>query len=128
MSRYTVGVLRELSASHFLIGGDWGRENQPHSHEYRLEAIFEGDALDRHGYLVDISVVEKHLDLVLSRYRGRMLNELPELESKNPSLERFARLVAEALARALAPEGLDALTVKLWESPQAFATYRVSFR
>src|SRR4051812_31147513 len=116
MSRYTVGVLRELTASHFLIGGDWGRENDPHSHDYRLEASFAGDALDQHGYLLDIPVVGQPLDRLVERYRGAMLNELPELEGKNPSLERFARLLAEGLARALAPEALDSLTLKLWES------------
>ena len=128
MSRYTVAVLRELTASHFLIGGDWGRENEPHAHDYRVEASFSGDALDRHGYLVDISVVEQHLDKIVERYRGRMLNDLPELEGRNPSLERFARLLAEGMARALAPENLDALSIKLWESPTAFATYTVAFR
>src|SRR5207253_1465588 len=94
MSRYGVAVLREFSASHYLIGGDWGRENEPHAHDYRLEASFAGDALDRHGYLLDIAVVEKHLDALVDRYRGRMLNDVPELEGKNPSLERFARLLA----------------------------------
>jgi 6-pyruvoyltetrahydropterin/6-carboxytetrahydropterin synthase len=128
MSRYTVCVLRELRASHFLIGGDWGRENEPHAHDYRLEASFAGDALDQHGYLLDISVVEQHLDRLVERYQGRMLNDLPELEGKNPSLERFARLLAEGLARALTPETLVSLTVKLWESATAYATYTVSFR
>ncbi|HVU50255.1 MAG TPA: 6-carboxytetrahydropterin synthase [Polyangia bacterium] len=127
MSRFTVGVVREFIASHFLFGGDWGAENQPHSHHYRLEAIFEGDELDRHGYLLDIAVVKEHLDALVGRYRDKSLNELPELGGRNPGLEPFARVLAEALAGALlpalSPGTLRSLTVKLWENQEAFATY-----
>ena len=58
MARYTVGVIRDFVAQHYLIGGDWGRENQLHSHHYKLEVIFAGDELDQHGYLLDIAVVK----------------------------------------------------------------------
>jgi 6-pyruvoyltetrahydropterin/6-carboxytetrahydropterin synthase len=131
MSRYTVGVIRDFIASHFLFGGDWGRENQPHAHHYRLETIFAGDALDRHGYLLDIAVVKEHLDAVVARFRDRMLNDLPELGGGNPGLEPFARVLAESLVRTLVPalpeHTLTALTVKLWENEEAFATYTLAF-
>jgi 6-pyruvoyltetrahydropterin/6-carboxytetrahydropterin synthase len=125
--RYTVAVIRDFIAQHFLFGGDWGRENFLHSHHYEMEAIFAGDELDQHGYLLDIAVVSEHLDRLVDRYRDKTLNELPEFEARNPSLELFARLLTEGLARSLAPQGLRALTVKLWENPQAFATYTLAF-
>src|SRR6185436_4157222 len=108
----------------FLIGGDWGRENQPHSHHYRLEAIFEGDRLDRHGYLLDIAEVEPRLDGIVERYRDRMLNELPEMAGANPSLERFAHVIADRVALDLPAGQVTMLTVKLWESATAFAMCR----
>jgi 6-pyruvoyltetrahydropterin/6-carboxytetrahydropterin synthase len=127
MSRFTVGVIRDFIASHFLFGGDWGRENEPHTHHYRMETIFAGEALDRHGYLLDIAVVKEHLDRLVARYRDKMLNDLPELAGKNPGLEPFARALAEGLAHtllpALPPRTLTSLTVKLWENDEAFATY-----
>jgi 6-pyruvoyltetrahydropterin/6-carboxytetrahydropterin synthase len=130
MSRYTVGVIRDFIASHFLFGGDWGPENQPHAHHYRMEVIFAGDALDRHGYLLDIAVVKDHLDALVARFRDKMLNDVPELAGQNPGLEPFARVLAEGLARTLVPElggkTLSALTVKLWENDEAFATFRLS--
>jgi 6-pyruvoyltetrahydropterin/6-carboxytetrahydropterin synthase len=130
MSRFTVGVLRDFIASHFLVGGDWGRENEPHTHHYRLEAVFAGDELDRHGYLLDIAVVKEHLDSLVARFRDRRLNDLPELAGMNPGLEPFARVLAEGLARtlgpALRPGALTELTIKLWENEEAFATYTLS--
>ena len=121
---YTVGILRAFVARHELFGGDWGRENQPHSHHYRMEAIFEGDRLDEHGYLIDIALVEPRLDALVERYRDRMLNELPELEGENPGLERFARVLADRLIEGLPRGHVQAVTIKLWESETAFATCR----
>jgi 6-pyruvoyltetrahydropterin/6-carboxytetrahydropterin synthase len=121
---YTVGLLRAFVAEHRLVGGDWGKENERHSHPYRLEVVFEGDRLDAHGYLIDISVVEPRLDALCDRYRGSMLNELPELAGKNPGIEQLAIVIAERLAPDLAGSLVRALTVKVWESDTAFATCR----
>ena len=121
---FTVGILRDFVAQHFLIGGDWGRENQPHSHHYRFEAIFEGAKLDRHGYLLDIAEVEPRLDGIVERYRDRMLNDLPEFAGENPSLERFARIIADRVVTDLPAGSVEAITLKLWESETAFASYR----
>jgi 6-pyruvoyltetrahydropterin/6-carboxytetrahydropterin synthase len=127
MGSYTVGVIRDFVAQHYLVGGDWGRENQLHSHHYRLEAVFEGGALDRHGYLLDIAVVKTQLERLVDRYRDHTLNDLPEFAGLNPGLEPFARILAESLARGLeaALVGLAALTIKLWEDEEAYACYRL---
>ena len=119
---YTVGLLRAFVAEHRLVGGDWGKENERHSHPYRLEVVFEGDTLDAHGYLIDIAVVEPRLDALCDRYRGSMLNDLPEFAGKNPGVEQFASVIAERLAPELARSPVRAVTVKVWESDSAFAT------
>jgi 6-pyruvoyltetrahydropterin/6-carboxytetrahydropterin synthase len=128
MPMYTVGVIRDFVAQHFLIGGDWGKENKHHSHHYKLEAIFEGERLDRHGYLLDIAEVKKHLEEVVTRFEDHTLNELPEFAGLNPGLEPFARILTESIAGRLDTSGLHAFTVKLWENAEAFATYRITFR
>jgi 6-pyruvoyltetrahydropterin/6-carboxytetrahydropterin synthase len=125
---FGVCIVRDFVAQHFLIGGDWGRENQLHSHHYRWEALFEGPELDQHGYLLDIAELEPRLDALVERYRDRTLNDLPEVEGQNPSLELFARLLAEGAARAVDTSRLSAITAKLWENERAFATCRIALR
>jgi 6-pyruvoyltetrahydropterin/6-carboxytetrahydropterin synthase len=127
MPSYSVGVIRDFVAQHFLIGGDWGRENIHHSHHYKLEAIFEGERLDRHGYLLDIAEVKRHLEEVVERFAEHTLNDMPEFAGQNPGLEPFARILTENLAARLDTSALTALTIKLWENDEAFATYRLAF-
>ena len=128
MPSYSVGVIRDFVAQHFLIGGDWGRENERHSHHYELEAIFEGEKLDRHRYLLDIAEVKRHLEALVNRFSDKTLNDLPEFAGLNPGLEPFARILAEGLAARLDTRELTGLTLKLWENDEAFATCRLGFR
>ena len=121
---YTLAVKRDFVAQHYLIGGDWGAENQRHSHHYQVEVILEGDSLDRHGYLVDIVAVERNLEELAASYRDRTLNDLPEFAGLNPSIEHFTRILCNALASRLQTETLTAISVKIWENEIAWASYR----
>lgn len=125
---YKVAVRRRFTTFHHLIGGDWGAENQHHSHDYVLEVVCEGRTLDQHQYLFDISVLEKHLDAIVERYAGKSLNELPGFEGKNPSLELFARVISQHLEAALRTQPtLSGYDTVLWEHDSAWASYRVAF-
>src|SRR5580765_236424 len=95
---YTTAVKRDFIAQHFLVGGDWGAENQLHSHHYAVELQLEGATLDRHGYLVDIVEIAAALESRVAAYRDRTLNELPEFADLNPSIEHFARIICQHLS------------------------------
>lgn len=125
---YTLAVQRDFIAQHFLIGGDWGAENNLHSHHYMLELQLEGDALDQHGYLVDIVHVEQALDALVAAYRDKTLNDLPPFAGLNPSIEHFTRIAAEQLAATVSASNLTALTVRIWENQIAWAAYRMALR
>ena len=122
---YTLGVRRDFIARHFLIGGDWGPENFPNSHHYILELRLEGSELDQHGYLCDILDVEKHLDEIVGYYKEQMLNDKPEFDGLNPSIEHFARILATTLSERIKEENISALKVVLWENDSAWAAYNV---
>lgn len=119
---YSVTVRREFVAWHFLIGGDFGPENERNSHRYRVEARYEGPALDEHGFLLDIDEVDKLLDAVADRYRDQTLNDFTEFEGLNPSVEHFARIIGDALT--VRRPNLAALEVTVWEDDSAGAGHR----
>ena len=123
---YTLAVRRDFIARHFLIGGDWGPENYPNSHHYVLELQLSGAELDQHGYLCDIVDVEKQLDEVVAYYKEQMLNEKPEFEALNPSIEHFARILATALDERIDAPNITALKVVLWENKVAWASYELN--
>ena len=121
---YTIAVQRDFIAQHYLIGGDWGAENELHSHHYRLELQLEGAALDEHGYLVDIVDIERLLTVQVAHFRDRTLNDLPEFAGLNPSIEHFSRIIGQALSRGIVATNITGLVVKLWENDIAWAAYR----
>lgn len=123
---YTVAVKRDFVAQHFLIGGDWGAENEWHSHHYAVEVQLHGETLDRHGYLVDIVDIETHLNALVSHYKDKTLNDLPEFAGLNPSIEHFSRIFCTQLAERIQAETLTAVTVKLWENEIAWASFQLA--
>src|SRR4051812_46071293 len=123
---YSVVVRREFLAWHYLIGGDFGPENERNSHRYRVEVRYEGPELDGHGFLVDIDEVQRALDGVADRYRDQTLNDFPEFAGLNPSVEHFARILCDALT--LDRPNLSALEVTVWEDDEAAAGHRRSLR
>ena len=125
---YTVAVERDLIAQHFLFGGDWGRENSPHAHHYRIETLFHGNRLDEHGYLIDITIVDDFLDAVVERYRDCTLNNLPEFSGLNPSIEHFARILCDGLAARLDKIRISAIEVKVRETDRAWASCTREFQ
>jgi 6-pyruvoyltetrahydropterin/6-carboxytetrahydropterin synthase len=121
---YAVMVKTGLIAQHFLVGGDWGPENERHSHRYVLELQVEGPVLNEHGYLVDIVELEAQTERIKAYYRDKVLNELPEFSGLNPSLEHFARILCQSLGAMIGAPNLTALTVRVWENEVAAASYR----
>jgi 6-pyruvoyltetrahydropterin/6-carboxytetrahydropterin synthase len=121
---YMVAVKRDFVAQHYLVGGDWGAENQPHSHHYQVEVELSGPTLDEHGYLVDIVDIETHLDALVAYYRDQTLNDLPEFAGMNPSIEHFSRIFCRGLKERIKAATLAAVQVKIWETGIAWAAYR----
>ena len=120
---YQLAITRDFIARHFLVGGDWGAENQEHSHHYRAEVIVEGQQLDSHGYLIDIVALESALACAIGAYADRLLNDQPAFSGLNPSIEHFSRILWEQLRDGLVlPE--RTLTVKLWENDRDWAAFR----
>lgn len=123
---YTVTVRHDFVAQHFLIGGDFGPENEKHSHHYRIELTLVGDSLDSFNYLVDITAIERELDAFVARFRDTTLNDQPEFVSQNPSIELFCRVAWQTIVPALAAETVRRATVVMHENEIASASFSAS--
>ena len=121
---YSLGLQREFSARHYLVGGDWGAENMEHSHRYRVELVLEAASLDGHGFLVDIVEAADHLDAVVAGFQDKTLNALGVFTGLNPSIERLATVMHDAFRERLAHFPLDAIAVTIWEDDIAWTSYR----
>lgn len=121
---YTVAVIRNFVAQHYLIGGDWGKENSLHSHFYKIEVTLDGSSLDQHGYLVDIVDIENNLDDLVNHFADKTLNSLPSFKNLNPSIENFCRILWEMYSKKIIAKTIESLTITLWENEIARASYR----
>jgi len=121
---YVVSIKQGLIAQHYLIGETPDQEKQRHSHCYRIEVQLEGSTLNEQGYLVDIVEIESHLTDLLAYYQDKTLNDLPEFKGLNPSIEHLARILCHALSDRLKASNIEALTVRVWETANAWALYR----
>lgn len=120
---YALTVSRDVIARHYLIGGDWGAENQLHSHHYRVDLVLSGSELDEHGYLVDIVAVDEIVDRFVGSVRDSILNDLPAFSGLNPSIEHFARIAWEAIVPSLPPSSVKIVTVRIHENEIASVAY-----
>lgn len=120
---YQLMVRRDFVAQHYLTVPDCGPENEWHSHHFEVEVLLEGEELNEHGYLVDIVKVEEAIERLVERYRDATLNDLPEFGDLNPSIEHFSRLFCTSLQNQLQTDGIDSLTVRIWEDEDAWASY-----
>lgn len=122
---YTLAVKRDFVGQHFLIGGDWGPENNWHSHHYYIEVQLHGAQLNHHGYLVDIVDVEHHINALVAYYKDKTLNDLPEFEGLNPSIEHFSRIFCHQIAERISAENLTKISVQIWENEIAWTKYEM---
>jgi 6-pyruvoyltetrahydropterin/6-carboxytetrahydropterin synthase len=141
---FEVGVVAQFTANHHLVG-NFGPASLPHSHTYRVEVGVTGNALRQDGTLFDIALLQQAVAEVVAELEGRNLNDLPVapvtvhppgptpstvatstlvcLISSNPTAEVIARYFFDRVAIALSASGVNQLGTRIWESPEAYASY-----
>jgi 6-pyruvoyltetrahydropterin/6-carboxytetrahydropterin synthase len=117
---YEIYVAARFEAAHRLVG-DFGAAARMHGHTYRIEVILRGQHLGDDGTLYDIGELNQAVDGLVSSLHYRDLNEVPDLAGVNTTAEAVADYCWEKLAPPLRNKGLDSLTVRIWESPDAYA-------
>ncbi|MGM0447459.1 MAG: 6-pyruvoyl trahydropterin synthase family protein [Methanobacteriota archaeon] len=117
---YELTVSESFVAQHYLtVPNPPADEAELHSHTFTAEATFRGPELGEYGYLLDIDLALEALADATDRYRDETLNE--HLDG-NPSTERLARALFDALADVDAPAATE-LTVTVSEDDVASVAY-----
>ena len=122
---YEVYVATQFEAAHRLVG-DFGPATRTHGHTYRMEVILRGENLQDDATLYDIGVLRTTVEDLAASLHYRDLDEIPDLSDTNTTAEAVAHYCWERLAPPLRGQGLDSLTVRIWESPQVYAAREVS--
>ena len=117
---YEIYFAARFEAAHRLVG-NFGPATRTHGHTYRLEVILRGQQLGDDGTLYDIGELGQAVEGLAGSMHYRDLNEVPGLEGVNTTAEAVASYCWEKLAQSLRGRGLDSLTVRIWESPDAYA-------
>lgn len=132
---YTVTKQIDFCYGHRLLNYE-GKCRYLHGHNGRVEIVIAKETLDPKGMAYDFSEIKKmvkgwideNLDhrMILNEQDPIIpfLREMKEplfLIKENPTAENIAKLIFEE-AKGL---GLSVLEVKLWETPDSCATYRI---
>ena len=123
----------EFCYGHRLLDYD-GVCKPPHGHNATVEIDVRTDSLDNRNMVVDFSDIkrivkgwiDRELDhKMILREDDPLVKPLEalgepiyKLES-NPTVERIARLIFDKSRE----QGLDVLTVRVWETPSSYAVY-----
>lgn len=133
MADYSVTRLIHFCYGHRLMDYD-GRCRHPHGHNGVAELRIASKKLDRRGMVVDFGEVkrvigawiDKELDHTMLLRKDdpflpilRKMGEPVHVMDENPTAENIARLIY----RQARKNRLPVTEVRLWETPQSFATY-----
>ena len=118
---YEVTIQRHFDAAHALRGYA-GRCENLHGHRYEVAVCLAAEELNDIGLAFDFTELKRVLEEgILSRLDHNNLNETPPFDQMNPSAENIAHFIYGELAEALPQAHIR--WVRVWESPDAWATY-----
>ena len=120
---YEVSVQDHFDAAHFLRGYQ-GRCENLHGHRYQVVVTLRAEQLNDLGLAFDFTELKRRLKQILGRLDHVCLNDVPPFDQINPSAENIACNIYQALAQEKLDKGVSLAQVQVWDSPDAWATYR----
>jgi 6-pyruvoyltetrahydropterin/6-carboxytetrahydropterin synthase len=118
---FEVGTTTRFRALHCMPAQPFP-ENEQHSHEYSVDVVAERERLDERGMVCDLDVLSSCLRDVVDRARDRDLSEVCGADAV--TVEFFAAWIHAQLAGRLRADGAESLSVRVWESEDAFGGVR----
>ena len=119
---FEVAYETTFCATHVLH--DDGNPIEPqHGHDWRVEVVAAGEALDRLGVVVDFEHLKKAVGEICGRFHYGDITSHPGFADQSPSAEAVARYFFDEVKTAMGAEGRHLRRVRVWEAPGCSATY-----
>ncbi len=119
---YEILIKGDFSSAHNLVGYK-GKCEALHGHSWKVEAMFEKEALNEIGISVDFTLLKAKLKIILKKLDHTYLNKIDVFKKQNPSAENIAKFIYAGLKTSVKEKGLFLKSVSVWESETACATY-----
>ncbi len=118
---YEVGVARSFHAAHQLEESPSAGDH--HEHDYRVEVVVRGAALDANGMLLDLDALGAAVDGCLAELESVELESLETFEQESTTVENVAEHIWNHVRDLInAPPQLISMRVTVHESADAWAS------
>ena len=118
---FEICVEHTFAAAHALRNY-YGKCENLHGHNYRVQVGMEGAELDETGLLFDFAKLKSQLRMTSEYLDHQYLNELKPFDQINPSAENIAKFICEDMQSKL--ENGSIAYVRVWETETSYAVYR----
>jgi len=119
---FEVAYETTFCATHVLTRD--GKPIEPqHGHDWRVEAVAVGDALDDLGVVVDFEHLKKAVAEVAARFHYGDITSHPDFRGQSPSAEAVARYFFLEVRKGMGAEGRYLRRVRVWEAPGCSAAF-----
>jgi len=120
---YSIATELHFRAGHYLHLSAEQKEKL-HQHNWRVRVIVQAAQLDQQNMVLDFIELNRLTQKAIETLRGtKVINQLSDFAGENPSTERLAWYIYDKLRRLL-PDTVSLSEVKVWETPQHWASYR----
>tara|TARA_B100000959_G_C14905009_1_gene592619 strand:+ start:775 stop:1137 length:363 start_codon:yes stop_codon:yes gene_type:complete len=117
---YRICVSTSFNAMHAVT--IQGVDETPHSHDWKVSVTLTGPELDNDGLLMDFVEVEQILERIVAPLRNSDLNKSEAFKKTNPSAERIAHYIGEAM-RLETPSPIQVQSISITEAPNCKVIY-----
>ena len=115
---YEIKVESGFSAAHNLRNYR-GKCEKLHGHNWKVEAVFAYESLDKDGMAVDFKEAKKILKEVIGEFDHSYLNETGVFKNSNPTSENIAKFIYDGVKK----NNKNLKSISVWENADSCATY-----
>ena len=119
---FTLCVKESFSAAHRLEDYH-GKCEELHGHNFLVEALFEGENLNKGGMAIDFKILKDYLKGVLESVDHKYINDISFFSQGASSSEYIAMYIYGELKKKTGNGPVRLTEVRVWESEKAWASY-----